>query len=644
MRIFLLSIFFLLSFCLKAQLVEPNNILLEKYTLIGDEFNKEGERDSSLFYYNKAIQLVKTRDDSFNLVSLNQKKAKIFEFRGSYSKAVKLYYIAISNQKNSTGSREIGLCYLGLSNINFRMASNDLALQQGIKAADIFEQVNDTLNFIVASTLIGQVYIGLAKYSEAQGVYDQALSLVKQQGYKDQMGNILNHLGAICTLQGKYDLALTYYRQSFDINEQAKNKAYLGIDYANIGEAYMFKGNYPKALYHLNKAMEIEEKENFNSVLIFVYYALGQTYSRMGDGYKSMNYFTKSLALIDSTNELREKPRVYNLIFQHYERQGNLDKALSYYKKYNFLNDSLNNEANRYKIEEIRIKYEVKKKEQENRSLLLAKKIQGSELIVKNSKIRFQYIVIIIAFVSFIVLMLLINALHIRRKKLRRLVDAKDSLFSIIGHDLRGPIANVNQLVHMLDQADVEESKKIIDMLKPPVDSSLKLLDELLTWASSLDISENVNKEKIFVKELTEDIYHLLQSMMEEKQIEFKNLIPETVQVIANKNHLSTILRNLISNAIKFTPDNGSIKLSHEIIHGKVKIMVSDTGVGIEAQSINKILSPETFFTTTGTRNEMGTGLGLAITQNFLETNYGSFGIKSVVGSGSTFYFTLPLA
>lgn len=645
MRIYILSAFFIITFSVKSQVDYNRTDSLSVFTSKAAFFIKKDNKDSALYYYDKAIALAEQKTDSIYLVELYIKKATLFELSGKYLQSLTFFYKALSLQKDGLENQEIGLCYLGLSNINFRIANNSTAMEQGIKAANIFEHIKDTTNLIASSMLIGQVYIGLEKYDEAFEIYKNALKLCKKLKYnKSQIADIINHLGAIYTFQHQYKLALEQYFIALKINKEINNNINLSIDHANIGEAYMYLGDYTKALFHLNQGMEIGKNENFTSLLIFINYVMGQTFTKMNEYEKAFSYYSNSLDLIAETGELREKPTLYKLISEHYALKKDFNQALTYYKKYSSLTDSLKYQTSLQKVDELKIRYEVDKKEQEYKAFLLDKELHKNALQSKSNSIKMQRIILIV--VVFSLMGSIISTLYIyrNRKKLKKLIETKRVIFSIIGHDLRGPVANVKQLVAMLQEADSNEAKEeFIKALTSPIESAHDLLEELLAWSKSVDNTTSYNPEPIALKGMVDDIIILLHSAIEKKKIALASSITDDISAYADKYHVSAILRNLISNAIKFTPENGSIRVSHQVEKGLLKVKIKDTGVGISPQNISKILNPNLFFTSYGTQNEKGTGLGLVITQNFININKGDFWIDSEIGKGSSFYFTLPI-
>jgi signal transduction histidine kinase len=178
-------------------------------------------------------------------------------------------------------------------------------------------------------------------------------------------------------------------------------------------------------------------------------------------------------------------------------------------------------------------------------------------------------------------------------------------------------------------------------MLERPVHTAVSLLDDLLEWSRGIRQQSVSTSSNIYVIELVNRSIELFQEQAASKQIQLNVSIPKDVTVFADANHVLSILRNLIANAIKFTPNGGEVSIDHKAENGNVSVRVRDTGLGIPLHHIKVILEGN-FFSTHGTRNEKGSGFGLMLCREFVRLNKGSLNIESTVGKGSTISFTLP--
>ena len=223
----------------------------------------------------------------------------------------------------------------------------------------------------------------------------------------------------------------------------------------------------------------------------------------------------------------------------------------------------------------------------------------------------------------------------------------KDRLFSIIGHDLRGPIGSVKMVLEFMSKGIIDPNKgdqykKTVSDLLRTTDEVFTLLENLLAWATNESGNLSNIPENIKLKEAVVSILNLYQAGVNNKNISLEvNIDPEHV-VVADLNMIKTVVRNLFSNAIKFTPSGGMISFSSFWDEGMVNVSVADTGKGMPQDVIDKILDPNVFYTTAGLNKEAGNGLGLKLCKDFVEKSGGKIWIKSTPDVGTTVFFSLP--
>ena len=231
--------------------------------------------------------------------------------------------------------------------------------------------------------------------------------------------------------------------------------------------------------------------------------------------------------------------------------------------------------------------------------------------------------------------------------RLKKLNATKDKLFSIIGHDLKGPLHNILGFSELIDQGfdefSDEEIKNYNQLILQSSKTLSSLLDNLLTWSRSQRHKIKVSAQNFSVHSAVEKSFSLLENNASKKKIRIKNRIPQEIVAHADVEMTTTVIRNLISNAIKFTNSGGSIVASAKTEDDKVTIEIRDTGVGIPPDKIDNLFEPDQNHVVLGTEGEKGTGLGLIICKDFVEKNNGELWAESTPGEGSTFFVTLPV-
>jgi two-component system sensor histidine kinase/response regulator len=237
--------------------------------------------------------------------------------------------------------------------------------------------------------------------------------------------------------------------------------------------------------------------------------------------------------------------------------------------------------------------------------------------------------------------------LEAQKIQLAELNASKDKFFSIISHDLRSPFTTLLGFSQLLSENiknyNLDEIKHRVERIRTSAENLYALLENLLTWSRIQRGAMEHNPENISIIEVVEDNIMLFTSKAEQKQITLKKSLEPGISVYSDHNMIHTIVRNLISNAMKFTHSGGTIEVSiqpHDEQY--MEFAVADTGIGIKQEDLAKLFRIDVQYTNVGTAGETGTGLGLTLCKELVEKNGGKIWVESEVGKGTTFRFILP--
>ena len=234
-----------------------------------------------------------------------------------------------------------------------------------------------------------------------------------------------------------------------------------------------------------------------------------------------------------------------------------------------------------------------------------------------------------------------------KNEELRKTIAGRDKMYSVIAHDLRSPMASMKMLLNTI-MMSVEKDKidpDIFDMLEMSNKTSeevFSLLDNLLKWTKSQLGKLTVIPQKLDISGLADGVVEVMNSVAEVKHIKLIRTDHESFFVYVDIEMIKSILRNLISNAVKFSNPDSEIKVGIKAEDGKVIVSVTDSGKGIKKEDQNKLLKDSTHFTTYGTNSEEGSGLGLLLCRDFARKNGGELWFESEENLGSVFSFSLP--
>jgi two-component system sensor histidine kinase/response regulator len=234
-----------------------------------------------------------------------------------------------------------------------------------------------------------------------------------------------------------------------------------------------------------------------------------------------------------------------------------------------------------------------------------------------------------------------------QNEELKRTIKGRDKLYSVIAHDLRSPMASIKMVLNMLminlpDEKIGEEMHELLNMANQTTEELFSLLDNLLKWTKSQIGRLNVVPQDIDIVGVSAGVIEIFSMVAELKQIKINMQAPDQLEVRADIDMVKTVIRNLISNALKFSNPGSEVQVVIEEKEEQVIVSVADHGRGIKKEDQSKLLNVDTHYSTFGTKNEEGSGLGLLLCQDFVRKNGGELWFSSEEGEGSVFSFYLP--
>ncbi|HNV52599.1 MAG TPA: tetratricopeptide repeat-containing sensor histidine kinase, partial [Tenuifilaceae bacterium] len=470
--------------------------------------------------------------------------------------------------------------------------------------------------------------------SNARAMLAQALKISSRINDQKDIADIFNEMGNVEKQAGNYDIAIKHYRKAAEVYQSLSNFDSKALCIRKIGEIQIIKKQFTEAEENINQSIKT--------------------------GFQTGNAYLKS----------------YGYLAKHdlYKAKGNHKLALSNYILHTKIKDSLENlkrnEANleaQLDLELDQKKTEIKVMEAEVETLKQKAELDKANIEKQRNFRNFLIVVILLvltllgaAILSFWQKRKYAQALEEKIEEIKQInekliesethlkqtVQTKDKLFSIIAHDLRSPFTALVGLSEVLSEKSNELSSEEIAELSKHIHQSatgvLALTDNLLSWSRSQTGKLTINPQTFSLKEIVDNIVTVASIPAQEKKIAINTKIGNDLNIYADFDTISTAIRNLISNAIKFTPTGGSISVSGKKVLNYIEIKVADTGIGIEPENLAKLFRVDGL-TTKGTNQESGTGLGLILCKEFVEKNNGNISVESIIGLGTTFTITIPV-
>jgi signal transduction histidine kinase len=588
--------------------------------------------------YIDSVPVTKEEADLLKLRTMMNSAEIHLLYKAEYNSSLDLLIKALK-QANTLNDTNLLIEINGLIGVNYRSLEDyNKSIHYVNIALKYAGEYSDTIQLVLLLNEKANVYLYLDDYGKSEELHLEALDLAKKINYKRGVNFISNDLGLLLFEKGEYGRALQYFQSVHDYGIEIKSNRYICATAINIADVYMKLKKYDSAEAYLNLSLDISLRDKLKISALDVYEGL----SRL--------YYSK----------------------------GQYKYAYQYQKKYFELQDTIFNTEKERQIAEISEKYEAGKKEEENKLLKQQNVIQELELGRGKSRLFFTLLIsgIIVVFIVVIVFILYISNLRkkkvnselerkneqitlqknqlvetlkflsAREKELNEANVTKDKFFSIIAHDIKNPFSSILGFSKLLsddfDGISKEDQKKYAGIISESSENLYKLLENLLQWSRAQTNRIEFKPETFDLTQLLGNNVALYKNAAFKKEIEIIIDFEDNIGVYADKSMADVVIRNLISNAIKFTKKRGKIEIRVVVYSETVQVGIIDNGVGIRQSEIQKLFRIDSQVKSTGTDNEQGTGLGLIICKEFVERNGGRIWAESTEGKGSGFYFTLP--
>lgn len=536
----------------------------------------------------------------------------------------------------------IGLARNGLGIIEGRSGNFNVATRYFLSALKVSQDIANTSGIINSYLNLGAVNEQSNNLDKALGYYNMALS-IHDTPLTNSSVSLYNNIGIVYAKKGNLKKAVEYFQTALQKSDKPEYAGTHILALINLGIACQESEEDEKALAYLNEALQIAKNRN-----------LPESHARVLTNISAITTKTNPAKAIEELKEalqiakrIGQKPildDIYTGLVEDYKKMGNYKDAVSLMQEQVDLEDSTFSIAKAKEIANLESVYEL---ERSNARIKELKLEQQKNLLKRNISIMIA--------ISLAIALIFISIYYNKTKRLNEILakreaelkksnTVKDKLFSMIGHDLRGPIANIPVMMKMLEDENTttEERKYLLDSMTQQAQASMETLDKLLQWGKSQIKGRGLRPENFNTAEYLHNNIKLIKSIADQKQITIVNKVDTDTPVYGDPAHFDFIFRNLLSNAVKFTHVNGSVEINADknLRQGFTVFIIKDDGVGIEKEQLQHIFEPLFSSSTRGTANERGTSMGLMLCKEFVMENDGDIWVESEHGKGSTFYFS----
>lgn len=458
---------------------------------------------------------------------------------------------------------------------------------------------------------------------------------------------VSKNLGQILLELKEFKKAINYFKEVEKLPTTTIQGFKISVIYANIGISYLHLNQFPKAEVYLLKSLQLQEKENDAVCLIALYMDIANLYYLQYKDDQAIPYFEKAYTLSKKTKDFDKKYFAsFNMAVVE-ENRGNFKQALAYRKESEQWKDSLNNQNKVWALADYEKKYAVAQKQKQISVL----KVENE---LKNTQRNTMF------FSTIGLLFLLTGGVYVygqkvknakiilsQKEKLDELNATKDQLFSIVSHDLRSSVnalkTSNTKLTSSLESKNYDELDKLLHQNSAIANGAYSLLDNLLHWALLQTQQLYFHKDSVHLFSIVQQIEYSYKPLLLEKTIAFENEVSKNCFIFVDLDSLKIILRNLLDNAIKFSPEKSKIRFySLDTPSEFHQFIIEDQGIGMRPETIAELLQDNELLAKKSNSEIIGTGLGMQLCKQMIKKNSGTLAIESELNKGTKMILSFP--
>lgn len=640
-----------------------------KDTLVIDAYLNEAEKypittvDAAQVVFNKAIKAALDLKSQQQLAKVFYRNGLYYRNNFKYFEAIKKFNKALPFFKDSKSLSDInfylGECYLFVY-------SDDIAFKYYLRALNLYKKDNNEKGIAYCYDGIGTIYSD-KNYKVAIDYFNKALAIFKKHKEYSGISSCYINLANVVADHESIEKGLVLYNKSLVTLKQEKDNYNLAINYNNIGDCYIELEQYETAMSYFDKALLLSNAIDGSDINAFVYLNIAEVKFKQKRYKEAIIYAQKSLGEAKAFGDMEIQSESILILSNTYEKSKKLTQALQYKNEYIAIRERILDNSNQKKMQVFQSITELEKSQFEINELTIKNENAALKLESKKDLSYFLFFISLILILFVVVLFIQQKAKHrvydllkiksdqvskmkddiqVQNDHLNDLNNTKNKLFKIIAHDLKNPLSSIEGFTDLMLQNNKEEADNeqtvFLNVIKDSATKASSILNDVLVWA--IDQDNGVKIKNLSIHQLINDELKLLEVQALQKEIQINNQVDDRLNVVTDKNKLATIIRNLISNAIKFSYSKGSIQIKSELKNDVVEIAVIDQGKGMTAEEMSTLFTVDYKKSKVGTNNESGMGLGLVLCKDFVEKLGGKITVSSVLNQGSAFVFTLPLS
>jgi signal transduction histidine kinase len=573
-----------------------------------------------------------------------------YRLKGDFNAAIIAFQEMLDRTTSWQDSSLMVVSYFNIAYVYAEQEKYDSAVIFDLRALKI-QELTHSLDIGKSYNSLGLDYSKIKRFDLALTYYKKAITFKKNNKQDKSLGNTYFNLGTVYKDLSKNDSALYFYELALDKAKELKDSIFIMEALQSIGVTHSKKGNYPLAKNYLLQSVALFKylKLPYKIEIIPSYQELAKVYITLSNFEQAEDLLTRSKQILIENKATFSTKMKQNLALWELLSWSKKDFASAriYSQEHATLVDTLHQRDLDQKVYKILLDYEDKIKEQRIKALEQQQQISNLEY-EKVSRERYLLIFAVLIMLLIVVVLYRLNKWRSKvNLELKTLNNTKDKLFSIIAHDLKNPLSAFRSITQSLSDDIFDISREDLDYFMKQLNHSahnlFDLLQNLLYWSISQSGRLEFESQKITLTNTTEEVFNLLKGSAHLKGIALNNNIPIEITAWADHKMTHTILRNLVANAIKFTPNNGNITVNVVVSDLAATISVTDTGKGMTPEVVEGLFSLSSDKNKRNETEGKGTGLGLILCKELVEQQGGKIRLDSTSSQGSVFSFTLPI-
>ncbi len=673
---FLLSLFFVSfhlqgaatdSLVTRLKQVKPDTVKVKLLIRLTESF-MYSHPDSAADYARRGLKLADQLNDQAKKGTLLKSLGDINDINGNFAEAENFYRKAIPLLRKSNDQKGLAHAYLARGLTHIHLGAYPDALKYNQKALEVAREADYHQLFPSCFTNIGIVHKHQEDFERALKYFKQALEKFKEHDETRGIGKSYGNIGNIYQHQGKHLKAIEYHQKTIRVYDSIHFTYGIAKAKANIAVNLNLQEKFSQAIEYFEQSLDLFEKMgakdytahtmgNIASVYISFASEFENTEAAMDKYKKAIEYSQKELKMAREISSFSRESQAYKNLYKAYEDLNQYQKAFHYHKRYTAIQDSLFNKEKSKQVNRLETQYQTEKKERENE--LLRKENQLKEARIKNQQ-RLGIAVGVGLVGALTVAVLFFRSRQKERRHNQELQDKnrqindqkeelenfneqleeasrfKEAMTRMMVHDLKNPL---NLMINFPDLTTPENAHLVSQYSKHMLNIVMNVLDVYKADKNQIQL----NTSEFNLSELTREATDEIRWFAEEKQIHLGNHVEQNILVTADYEILKRVIVNLMSNAIKYTPPEGSITVGSQWHNEQFSVFVTDTGIGISPQA-RQHLFDQAGNGASNNNTDFSTGIGLYFCKMAVEAHGSDIHVDSEKNKGTTFWFVLTEA